>query len=129
MSLISIRNFVAPLQNRLHLGTIIVVGVLIGVARLSGAAISVRDDHRGALDRVPVSTGASTDDDTAGLPRNDQGNLPAHKSADKANGDELLNGLFQEDNAAAKKKDPPANNHGNRPAGQLQDIRRSLGLE
>lgn len=41
MSLISPKNFIAPLTNAVNLATIIVVAILFGIYRLSGGGVSI----------------------------------------------------------------------------------------
>lgn len=42
MSLISAKNFIAPLQNKVHLGTIILVAICFAFLRGAGASLGFR---------------------------------------------------------------------------------------
>lgn len=50
MSLISTQNLVAPLTNKVHLTTIILVAVAFAVLRLSGGAISAVSANRAPVE-------------------------------------------------------------------------------
>lgn len=54
MSLISIRNAVAPLTNTTHLVTIVLFTVLFGVYRVSGGTIRVSESGSHRLEEIPA---------------------------------------------------------------------------
>jgi hypothetical protein len=130
MSLLSPKNFVAPLQNKVAMGAILVIAVLVLVARLSGAAIAKR--NAGADDRA--NRGYAKDQSAPADPRDREvatsienflGEKPGEKKAARAPqaGDDFLQDLLREAPAPA-----PAPTVEAAPKG-LNDIRRSLGLE
>ena len=121
MSLISVRNFVAPLQNRLHLGTIIMVAVLIAVARLSGGAVRIGSIKKQAVtqEAVPTDTDESTDEINNSVPDK----MPS-KNVDR----DPLDDLLAEQPAHQPEHTNKNSNNNNKP-NQLSDIRKSLGLE
>jgi len=124
MSLISVRNFVAPLQNRLHLGTIIMVAVLIAVARLSGGAVRVgHSQKKSSLEPAVTAQDNSVEEDSLEtIETQPQKKLPA-RDLDRDPLDDLL-----AEKPLAHTEQPAKNPNNNKP-NQLSDIRKSLGLE
>jgi hypothetical protein len=60
MSLISVNNFVAPLRQRFHLITIVLITVVFATLRLSGAAIEVHKDGESRRQALVPTTIAGT---------------------------------------------------------------------
>jgi len=117
MSLISFRNFLAPLSNKLHIGAIIVVAILIAVARLSGAGLSRSGTSEGGT--TESRGGDEIDQSIRGFlsDRHDRARLGNQ-------GDDRINQLMRDDGAA---KAPTPSNQDDK--GALNDIKKSLGLE
>jgi hypothetical protein len=132
MSLINAKNFVAPLQNKLHIGAIIVVAFLVAVIRLSSKP--AQDTPAGDSGReAPAATEQDTDAQIANFFKS-KGSDPraglnpkaaAAAGTQRPREDDLLNQIMQDKGHSKKtaaSKEPA-------PAGGLNDIRKSLGLE
>ncbi len=100
MSLISIENFAAPFQNKVHLVTIFIVAAVFGVLRMQGGGVSIDSN-------TPIRRGATQYERVA----------PAAQAAPKAN-------TYQR--SAPANTRPAPNQQGG--GSSLDDIERSLGL-
>jgi hypothetical protein len=135
MSLISVRNFVAPFSNKVGIGALVVITIIVAVARISGAH-SNRSENGEPVSRVDREAAANEEaemnNEIANFLKNQEVESdsrarmkPAREGQMAPIDDPVLSDLLRrEDNANAPQgKKPSQNNSG------LSDIRRTLGLE
>jgi len=120
MSLINAKNFLAPFQNKIAMGALLMIALLIFAARISGSSLSSTKDRTAprtaeVQDQSNPKVAASIEDFLAGQRR--KSGVPV------ATQDDFLGDLLKEEPAApeAPKEEPG-------PKG-LNDIKKSLGLE
>jgi hypothetical protein len=135
MSLISVRNFIAPFSNKVGIGALVVVTIIVAVARISGAH-SNRSESGEPVSRdnqeVTSSEEAAMNNEIANFLKNQEVGTDARARMEPSrNGqiapieDPVLSDLLrdQESRTAPQGRRPAQNNNG------LSDIRRTLGLE
>ena len=137
MSLISPKNLVAPFQNKVAIGAIVVLTVIVAVARIAGAHSSrqsggaqredaLSDPQSEALDNEIRDFLSSKDDDSVPRAALDPRRVPQKRTGTAPIDDEVLSGLLAEELAP---KDQGNTRNPDNQAGGLHDIKKSLGLE
>ena len=147
MSLISTRNLLAPLQNKVHFVTIVLIAVAFLVLRLSGGSVSVNDRSKPVPNRESPhkeqeqSNQPAEEDLKMFDPRKEAARLglapaPGNRSSDQKAGerssnDSLLGTIMRNrdkkrDSGPALRREEaaPSRKSGN----SLDDIEQSLGL-
>lgn len=136
MSLISVRNFIAPFSNKVGIGALVVVTIIVAVARISGAHSnrSENGESRSSVDEVAAANEeAAMNSEIANFLKNqevDQNTRARMKPSRENNNmapieDPVLSDLLRREGttSAPQGRRPAQNNSG------LSDIRRTLGLE
>lgn len=130
MSLINPRNLVAPFGNKMAVGAVIVVAIIVAVARIAGSAGDRADDGSGVdSNETAAQYGQQIDsylkDKERGGERVESGRRRGAPADRQIGGDPFVNSLM--------KKEPPVrrntSDEGADTTGGLQDIKKSLGLE
>ena len=135
MSLISVRNFIAPFSNKVGIGALVVVTIIVAVARISGAH-SNRSENGESRSRVEEEAAANEEaamnSEIANFLKNQEVEdknrarmKPTREGQMAPIEDPVLSDLLRADGTAQapQGKKPAQNNSG------LSDIRRTLGLE
>lgn len=126
MSLIDPRNLVAPFKNKIAVGSIVVICIIVAVARIAssnGSRTQTRDNDTVERNRKVQEYLANNGNDLETLSQPSS----KSKSPDLAPiEDEYLNGLLEEE--LTQKRPAPSQQAGNKNGG-LTDIKKSLGLE
>ena len=118
MSLISIRNFAAPIRNKFQIGAILIGGLLVAAIR-AGLGTS-EDSAERRLDRsYPAQSSGSGAAAARRMERDER--LPANTDSD-----DLLKGLL--DSVPSSTSDEEAAGSERKPSA-LDDIRGKLGIE
>jgi hypothetical protein len=120
MSLINVRNFLTPLQNKYQIGALLVIALVVAVVRVIGSSepsqgrenLKINDDIKQFLASQQPSTQAQKEHDGFGVPSDD----------------EILGGLMGDGGQDERSKEgsAPVDSKSNK---GLSDIRKSLGLE
>jgi hypothetical protein len=131
MSLIGIRNIIAPFQNRIQIVTLVIVTVLVGVIRLvttSGpAAQRIDSGSRGQYEESTFGDAQSTNDQIDGLIGGGMRGAPAaRRPTQQRKPDFDLDDVLS---AKEPRKAPvkPAPSRGQE-AGGFDEVRKQLGL-
>jgi hypothetical protein len=118
MSLINVRNFLAPLQNKYQMGALLVLALIIAVVRVIGSSeapasrenVKLNDEIKSFLASQQPSTVAQKD-------------RAGSASEDPFQNDLLPDGWEEEQRKDAKVPEKAKNNGG------FSDVKKSLGLE
>jgi len=131
MSLIGVRNIIAPFENRIQIVTLIIVTVLVGVIRLvttSGPGVQRSDsESRGQYEESSFGDAESTNARIDGLMGGSVKGAPAARRPTQQRAPQLdLDDVF---NAKEQRKAPvkPAPSRG-QDAGGFDEVRKQLGL-
>lgn len=137
MSLINLQNFVTPLTNKLHLGTILLVAVLFAVFRLAGggwASMSTESSYEDQVKGRPSidAKGIELDELFKGDKMADFGSTAAgsidsnkKKTAAKVRPSDPSEGKVVESMLGNEKKD---GKKPSKPASALDELEKSLGM-
>lgn len=135
MSLINFRNFVTPFSNKVGIGALVVITIIVAVARISGA----HTNQNSGGDRESTQRSSNGEDEATmnaeianflqnqDVGENDRAGLRNGREGGSAPiEDPLLNDLLRRELEAKPKPNRDQNQNNNR---GLSDIRRTLGLE
>lgn len=126
MSLISARNFSAPLQSKVQIGILVILALLVAAIRMSGSS-GRGVNSRSERDLAPQAEGDSDPRDAELVQFLQDMNKNRKDAAKRANVESdqelqgLMDGSFERD--LQKKRDQQQK------SGKFDDIRKSLGLE
>jgi hypothetical protein len=137
MSLISPKNLVAPFQNKVAIGAIVVLTVIVAVARIAGSHSSrqssdtprtdaLSDPQSEALDNEIRDFLSAQSDGSAPRAALDPKRVPQRRNGAAPIDDDVLSGLLAEELAPNNQRDTKSPDT---QAGGLHDIKKSLGLE
>jgi len=132
MSLISTRNLVAPLTNKLHMIAIVLVTVGFVALRLSGGTVSMRSRSE-ARTAKSAPAPMENEDLLSGAPQN--ADPLARDSARTQRNEKPRGGLADsikapwEENSQAAPSKPAAADTGSKKKGGLADIEKALGIK
>ncbi|MEZ4753096.1 MAG: hypothetical protein R3A13_02160 [Bdellovibrionota bacterium] len=133
MSLISIKNVVAPFSNKVHLVTITVITLTFGIYRASGGTIEISDRQQN-LNSQRNSGNIFEKSKNLAEPKaydfsKKAATNKAKSSAIELDDDSFLKSVLGTNANSVKKSKPVENESDSQEPGGLEDIEKSLGLK